>query len=542
MLAIYTRLSKEDSKSTSIENQIQEGKMFAQSKNFLNYEIYNEGEGISGGATIKDRPKLDALIQDINSGLVNTVWFRNQNRLERDTQTYIIFMKYAESNNVDVYFDNKRFDFENATDNMLGIFISGLNQYTRKLQSQQTKRVLKNKAKEGKVWSVVAYGYKSDNGYLAVDKEESIIIKEIFKMSLSGIGTDSIADILSDRGVLSRKGLRFRGRTIHFIIKNTIYKGKRLYSGEFYNCPLIIEPNQWQKVNDNLENNRNNSGKKVEHKYLLKGLLKCGKCGRNYYGHSRINGKDNTYICSSRRHKDMICNNKGIFIPFIEGLVWRQMFNDKLFLKAYLDFISNNNNSEEVKEIECYIKDINNKISKNEKSINTLLDKLLEGGFGADVEGKFKLRMNSISKETDTLKVQQKNYLEDLEQYKNYKNSSISDELDKDLSDASFNIKQQLIKQFIDEIVITFDEEGTSGNYYIEIKPKVKGMKSIIYLAPFSKKYAIEINDFIIEDISLTDVSSIKPKFFLPRDMQEGHISINFNSFNYYLSSIKKAP
>ena len=46
MLAIYTRLSKEDSKSTSIENQIQEGKMFAQSKNFLNYEIYNEGEGV----------------------------------------------------------------------------------------------------------------------------------------------------------------------------------------------------------------------------------------------------------------------------------------------------------------------------------------------------------------------------------------------------------------------------------------------------------------------------------------------------------------
>ena len=238
----------------------------------------------------------------------------------------------------------------------------------------------------------------------------------------------------------------------------------------------------------------------------------------------------------------MICNNKGIFIPFIEGLVWRQMFNDKLFLKAYLDFISNNNNSEEVKEIECNIKDIDTKVSQNERSINTLLDKLLEGGFGADVEGKFKLRMNSISKETNTLKEQKKNYLEDLEQYKNYKNSSISDELDKDLSDASFNIKQQLIKQFIDEIVITFDEEGTSGNYYIEIKPKVKGMKSIVYLAPFSKKYAIEINDFIIEDISLTDVSSIKPKFFLPRDMQEGHISINFNSFNYYLSSIKKAP
>ena len=541
MLAIYTRLSKEDKDSTSIQNQIREGKEFAFKKN-AEFKLYNEGEGVSGGAEIKDRPQLFTLLQDIRNNDVHSVWFRSQNRLERNSSTYAIFISEAQKFKVDVYFNDKLLDFDNPSDNLLGTITSAVNQYQKDLQAFQTKRTLKDNIKEGKVWSVVAYGYKSDNGYLAVDKEESIIIKEIFKMSLSGIGTDSIANILSDRGVLSRKGLRFRGRTIQSMIKNTIYKGKRLYSGEFYNCPLIIEPNQWQKVNDNLENNRNNSGKKVEHKYLLKGLLKCGKCGRNYYGHSRINGKDNTYICSSRRHKDMICNNKGIFIPFIEGLVWRQMFNDKLFLKAYLDFISNNNNSAEVKEIECYIKDINNKISKNEKSINTLLDKLLEGGFGADVEGKFKLRMNSISKETDTLKVQQKNYLEDLEQYKNYKNSSISDELDKDLSDASFNIKQQLIKQFIDEIVITFDKEGPSGNYYIEIKPKVKGMKSIIYLAPFSKKYAIEINDFIIEDISLTDVSSIKPKFFLPRDMQEGHISINFNSFNYYLSSIKKAP
>ena len=540
MLAIYTRLSKEDSKSTSIENQIQEGKMFAQSKNFLNYEIYNEGEGISGGATIKDRPKLDALIQDINSGLVNTVWFRNQNRLERDTQTYIIFMKYAESNNVDVYFDNKRFDFENATDNMLGIFISGLNQYTRKLQSQQTKRVLKNKAKEGKVWSVVAYGYKSLDGYLTVDKEESIIVAEIFKMSLSGIGTDSIANILSDRGVLSRKGKRFSGKTIQGMIKNTIYKGKRLYSGEFYNCPLIIESNHWQKVNDNLQKNRNHSGKKVNHKYLLKGLLKCGKCGRNYYGHRRLSGKDNTYICSSKRHKEMKCDNKGIFIPFIEGLIWGQMFNNKLLLKAFFDFLSNNNNSAVVTEIENHIKNINTKIYQNEKSINKLLDTLLDDGFVTDIKDKFNSRMNSISTETETLKEKKNNYLEDLKQYKNYENISISEELDRNLSDASFNTKQQLIKQFIDEIVITFDEEGTSGNYYIEIKPKVKGMLSRVYLAPFSKKYAVEINDFTIEDISLTEVSSIKPTFFFYRITREAQVSLNFNSYNYYLSSVKK--
>ena len=47
-------------------------------------------------------------------------------------------------------------------------------------------------------------------------------------MSLSGKGTDSIANDLNDKGVSSRKGKLFRGKTIQGMIKNTIYKGKRL--------------------------------------------------------------------------------------------------------------------------------------------------------------------------------------------------------------------------------------------------------------------------------------------------------------------------
>ena len=539
MLAIYTRLSKEDKDSTSIQNQIREGKEFAFKKN-AEFKLYNEGEGVSGGAEIKDRPQLFTLLQDIRNNDVHSVWFRSQNRLERNSSTYAIFISEAQKFKVDVYFNDKLLDFHNPSDNLLGTITSAVNQYQKDLQAFQTKRTLKDNIKEGKVWSVVAYGYKSLDGYLALDKEESIIVEEIFKMSLSGIGTDSIANILSDRGVLSRKGKRFSGKTIQGMIKNTIYKGKRLYSGEFYNCPLIIESNHWQKVNDNLQKNRNHSGKKVNHKYLLKGLLKCGKCGRNYYGHRRLSGKDNTYICSSKRHKEMKCDNKGIFIPFIEGLIWGQMFNNKLLLKAFFDFLSNNNNSAVVTEIENHIKNINTKIYQNEKSINKLLDILLDDGFVTDIKDKFNSRMNSISTETETLKEKKNNYLEDLKQYKNYENISISEELDRNLSDASFNTKQQLIKQFIDEIVITFDEEGTSGNYYIEIKPKVKGMLSRVYLAPFSKKYAVEINDFTIEDISLTEVSSIKPTFFFYRITREAQVSLNFNSYNYYLSSVKK--
>ena len=162
MLAIYTRLSVSDEASTSIENQLKEGKAFASKNNYKNYKIYNEGEGISGGAEIKDRPQLFKLLQDINEEAISVVWFRNQNRLERSSNTWHIFTTEAKKHNVLIYFNDKLFDFSNAQDNLYGTIQSALNQYQRDLQSAQTRKVLAMKMKEGLTWGITAYGYDKD--------------------------------------------------------------------------------------------------------------------------------------------------------------------------------------------------------------------------------------------------------------------------------------------------------------------------------------------------------------------------------------------
>ena len=138
MLAIYTRLSKEDNESSSINNQIREGNEFATKHNF-NSKIYNEGEGVSGGAEIKDRPQLSKLLQDIRGKDIKAVWFRNQNRLERNSSTYAIFISEAQKYNVEVYFNDKLLDFNNPSDNLLGTITSAVNQYQKDLQAIQTK-------------------------------------------------------------------------------------------------------------------------------------------------------------------------------------------------------------------------------------------------------------------------------------------------------------------------------------------------------------------------------------------------------------------
>ena len=539
MLAIYTRLSKEDKVSTSIVNQTREGKEFAL-KNNLKYTIYNEGEGVSGGADIKDRPQLNRLLLDIRNGDIKAIWFRNQNRLERNSATYVIFISEAKKYNVDVYFNDKLHNFDNPSDNLLGNITSAVNQYQRDLQASQTKRTLKDNVRDGKVWSVVAYGYKSNNGYLAIDKEEAIVVRDIFKMSLSGKGTDSIANDLNDKGISSRKGKLFRGKTIQGMIKNTIYKGKRLYSNEYYDCPNIIEPELWQKVNDNLINNRNNSGKKVDHKYLLKGLLKCGECGRNYYGRKRLSGKDNSYICSSKRYKELTCCNKGILIPFLDELIWSQLFSKKLFLKAYQDFIANNDNDLIVSRIKKENNIIEKTISSNKKKINKLFDYFIDNeNLNESSKNQVTSKINSIENDNTSLKEIRNNNLEELKQFEKAGDCFIEDILNRDDLNPSFNVKKEIINSFVNNITITFDK--SEGVYFIEIIPKIKGMETIVYVAPFSKKYAIEINRLTTEDaLSVKKETYADINLFQFNINDEVDVKIRFDYYNYYLKNIKK--
>ena len=359
-------------------------------------------------------------------------------------------------------------------------------------------------------------------------------------MSLSGKGTNSIANYLNDKGVSSRKGKLFRGKTIQGMIKNTIYKGKRLYSNEYYDCPNIIEPDLWQKVNDNLKNNRNNSGKKVDHKYLLKGLLKCGECGRNYYGRKRLSGKDNSYICSSKRYKELTCCNKGILIPFLDELIWSQLVSKKLFIKAYQDFIANNDNDLTVSRIKKENNILEKTISSNKKKINKLLDYFIDNeNINESLINQVTSKINSIQNNNTTLKEKRKNNLEDLKQFEKAGDSSIEDILNRDYLNPSFNVKKELIHLIVNNIIISFDK--SEGFYFIEIIPKIKGMETIVYVAPFSKKYAIEINRLTIEDVlSIKKETYADINLFQFNINDEVDVKIRFDYYNYYLKNIKK--
>ena len=495
MLGIYTRLSKQDEDSNSIKNQLREGKKFAEDRGY-DYDIYDEGEGVSGGADLEDRPQLSRLIDDIKHSVITSVWFRNQNRLERNSLTYAKFTQIVKSFKTKVYFDGIEQDFINPSNNLQGTILSALNQYTRELQGFQTRKSLRDNAIEGKAHGILPYGYsKDEKGYLIIDSEESKIVKRIFKLSLQGIGINKISQMLNNDGVLTRynkiatgvitvrnkydkdevkkiskKEIKWSSNSVYRILKNPIHKGVRIFQGIEYECPSTFDELYWNEVNENLKKNANNSGRKVNHKYLLKGFLRCGKCGRNMVGRTRANKRDNFYYCSSKRNKETNCGNRSINISVLDKYVTSRFFGDYSLYRLVKEHFKSLNDSDGIINIKSELKDLQSHLKSIENKEDKLLDLFLDNDGFSRAELSRKKKLLSHNKQDLKLKI-----------YNKEKQLSTLDlkSMDKVLEglelkeNMSIEDKQSVFNKCIKNIEILFSD----NHYHIKINYKIERFK-----------------------------------------------------------------
>ena len=240
-----------------------------------------------------------------------------------------------------------------------------------------------------------------------------------------------------------------------------------VYSGEVYKVPAIVHPDKWEKVNQNLSNNRNNSGKKVVHQYLLKGLLRCGVCGRNMYGRRRINNNDNHYICSSKRIKDEKCSNRSINISKLEAFIWDRFFKGDEFLNRIRNEFSNDKfkSTELKKQIQSTQEKLTSLNNEKKRAIELVVKgtiseddvkNILQKTNQAIKECEFKLKENSqVLKATE-------NNARTLRKY--------DDEFAHFTSKTTFLQRKKIINDFIKNIIIKYDNAYDSYDITIEFK------------------------------------------------------------------------
>ena len=358
---IYARVSTIDGKQ-DYSRQVDELKSIILSHGYSAKNIVVYAETISGYKKNEDRPELFKLLNALrnNPKLYNCIYIGEISRLGRDPkQTRELVDEFTELG-IPIYIQSlSQYTIEagGKRNMMMNIILQVLIEY-----SNFEAETFKTRSKSGLLKSARSgiagggkfypYGYKKDEkSFLVIDEDESIIIKRIFELYKEGYGIKVISNILNGDSVPTRTNklfgdkilnykipkqgnkVRWSDKQIHDIIQNPIYIGQRRYKNELLSSPSIIDKELFNYCNNLLKTKttRNNSN---THIFLLKNIVKCGVCGRNYFGRYKLPPKgEKVYKCSSTLKLKGSCGNVGLNIKFIESVIFHQIVESDSVLK-----------------------------------------------------------------------------------------------------------------------------------------------------------------------------------------------------------------
>jgi len=492
MLAIYCRISgkKGEDKDTSIPTQKEEGAKLASSLGLQ--PVFFVDEGISGTKDDTNRPGFANMLKELKSKKYHGVYVLNQDRIERNSLIWEIFVAVMLSSDCKYYPNGVFFDLDNPSNRFIASVHSASNALYASLTSQRVKLSIKKRADDGRFRGQLSYGYKYDNkNHILIDEEEAKYVRMMYEWSLSGIGTYSIANLLNEKKIPTRfnkfegdikridpytkevylhnkSNIKWRGNVVHDILKNPINKGKKKLGEEYYNVPEIVSEDFWERVIANLKENKKKVGKKVQYNYLLNGIMFCSHCGRQMVGKKRIASGDNSYKCKGKIYPNNLCTeSRSINIYKLETFLIKHLFESKELEKHLLELPEKENN---YSVLLSELTEQKKKLLSLERDYKHQVLLLTNPDFAEDDNIQKVYKSSKKSFET------QKTLIDDLEDKVVFtKNYSSKENVKKVIGDyvntIEFKDVKRLIHSLVDWVKIgQVKEDGKMGTFIINIK------------------------------------------------------------------------
>lgn len=393
--AIYVRLSKEDGdvatagkrESNSISNQKDLIKNFLKDKKDIVVVSERVDDGYSGSNF--ERPAFQMMLEDIKKGVVDCVVVKDLSRFGRE---YIDAGKYIErlfpALGVRFIAINDHYDSlegKSQADEIVIPFKNLINDaYCRDI-SIKIRSHLEVKRKNGEyIGAFTPYGYQKDSdnkNKLVIDVYAAGIVKEIYRMKLSGMSQTAIANVLNKQGVLSPMeykhslGIRIQDNfktheqaewsamSVKRILENEVYtgtlvQGKRTTPNHKVKKLMKKPETDWVRIEKNHEaivSEREfalvqrllgidtRTSPNEEKVYPLSGLVVCGDCGAMMIKRDvPAGGKIYAYYICSRHAATKECAAHRIPMKKLEETVLELVkihIENILDMKKIMDFI-----------------------------------------------------------------------------------------------------------------------------------------------------------------------------------------------------------
>lgn len=423
--ALYARLSKDDElqgESNSIKHQKAILTEYAQSHGFSNFRFYVD-DGVSG--TTFNRPDFIRMIDDVESGLIDTVIVKDLSRVGRD---YLRVGYYTE-----IIFPDNNVDFISISDNVNSTqgdndfmpFHNLMNEWYARDISRKQRAVIQNKGNAGvRLTSNVIYGYKKDEKkHWIVDDEVAENVRTIFKMYINGSGVQAIANYFFVKKIVSpsvylnrvRKGSvaeknpyiwsiqtisqilskqEYCGDTVNFRFEKKSFKSKKIIRHEkedfkiFENTQeAIIDRETFELAQQLLSKRRRISP--IKEKALFSDILFCSDCHSKMYLLRTRNYKDtrpDCYVCCGYRKKIKECTSHYVRESFLIEEVLRKIQIASCEAKSNSELFKKKIKAEVMQKTQSCQLDIQKKLSTSQKRVEEL-DKLIQNLYVDKIKG-----------------------------------------------------------------------------------------------------------------------------------------------------------
>ena len=427
---LYVRLSRDDElegESYSISNQKKLLTRVARDKGYTDISVFCD-DGISG--VTMNRPEFNKMIEQLELGKASAVFVKDLSRLGRNyIEVGRLTEEFFPEHNIRLVSVSDNLDTDEGESELTPIKNLFNEWYSRDISK---KRRISNKIKGGAgiPLSPPPYGYIKDPENpqrWIVDEEAANVVKMIFDMYHSGLGTFQIALALMDEKILTpseyaiKKGIKKAGGTsgkthsdpyrwgqstvikiltkqeycgdvINFKTYSKSYKNKKRYVNDnmmvFKN---VHEPIIDRELFEQIQLKRGKTRKRLMangEKNMFSGLLVCSDCGSNLNYHLSSRGISSFCCPGSNQGRRKDCTSAHyVRMDFLEEVVLAEIRRLTRFAGKYEDLF--------IKTVSEFSRDtLQSKISAYQSEVRSLtardkdLDRIFERLYEDNLSGK----------------------------------------------------------------------------------------------------------------------------------------------------------
>lgn len=434
-VAAYARVSTDRREQlVSLEAQKRHYEAYIKSNPNWEYVGLYYDEGLSGTNMAK-RDGLMKMLSDCEKGLIDFIIIKSISRFARNTAECLEAVRKLIKLKVFIYFEKENINTgEMESELLLTIFSSLAESESVSISENMSWATQKRFQKGTYKIAYPPYGYANVNGQMVIQESEAEIVRFIFDLCLSGKGSYTIAKVLREEKVPTRRGGKWSSRTVKGILENEKYMGDALFQKTFTDSEFTRHYNRGERpqyyVKDHheaiiskedfeaaqaiivqraKEKNIVAGNDKYLSRYPFSGKIICTECGAKWKRRTHTNGEVKSYAYTCKTHLKDKCKCGQLFIREADfevafvNMMNKLIFSKKVLLQPFLDSLKNLSQADSLARINELEKALEKNFERRLIITNLLSKEYIEPAIYAKQNSELLASAEELKNEKETL-------------------------------------------------------------------------------------------------------------------------------------------